>query len=142
LVFAAGSFSVLLDEMSSFTRNLFHIIEISECGSEEIEGTIKSWEFNKGEGWNRSTQQSASFPHSFGFRTEKPTIDVTGITRILKQTPSQTIKNGQVLTTFPDLAFLLPDELVVLQNKLEKQHCKLITEPDGRISSIGLITKV
>jgi 3',5'-cyclic AMP phosphodiesterase CpdA len=141
IVIAAGSFSAYLKEMSSTTRNLFHLLEIrSSVGDGEIEGGLKSWEFNQGSGWNRATSRSAMFPHQIGFSSAKPTFNNSKLISLLKATPYQSIKDDNIYREFPELAIMMPDELEDLQSKLLKQRIKLVFDGEGFPVSVGRVS--
>jgi 3',5'-cyclic AMP phosphodiesterase CpdA len=136
VVFAAGSLCAeLFKELQTATKNQFHIVtsksgELNEYG---LVGTIESWYWSYGKGWEPS-QPGSGLPRQcgFGFRG-----DLQGLARqILSVIGNNTVVWSVLLGQVPELAFLLPQDFLMLKTLLDKNGVG-IQDQDGLPYQIG-----
>ena len=137
-VLAAGSFSAILAELSTSTRNLFHIVKLRiEPSTERLIGEILTWEYNKGVGWRESTTISAALPHIARFCSPRPTIPIPEIHAACRSAAGSILRSNELCAKFPGLAFLLPDELAALCDEFSRNGIKLVLGADGTPAYLG-----
>ncbi len=142
LIFCSGSFSAYLNEIYTVTRNLFHLMTIDFDSNAEVSPlvSLQSWEFNFGYGWNKATFQSAGLPYKTSGRPKSPPNLQPDLSMFLKSNLKSYIPGDELITAFPSLNNLLPDELTALQNKLlEDEAQKLEIDQFGSIIGFGKI---
>jgi len=139
LVFAAGAFSAYLKELASVTRNLFHLVTVSNNQAGTLKGTVSNWEFNFGCGWTPSTFQSAALPYYVGFSLPRMLPDLNGLCKSCDSATGGQLRNNEVIQACPELENQLPEELTIIQNKLLKLGYKLTIKPTGEIEALGRI---
>lgn len=138
-IFCAGSFAAHLTELGTRTRNLFHLIDVtSTVGSYELNGSIKTWEYNYGKGWNPSSKKSAEFPHIVNIG-KRPSSNLKE--KIIKHIEDKKLDyyTAEMLRKeLPDLFSLLPDEIELMQRELsEKDRIDLELDEFDNISAFG-----
>lgn len=139
-VFGAGSFSKVLIEMGSITRNLFHIV-VAE--SNLTRGWINSWEYNISAGWVRSTKNSSTLPFHCGFGIDKTHINtlITKLHEIFQQSDSEVVSAKIILEKVPELFYITPETILELSSKLKKEYgLKPVFEDDGTFSFIAKVS--
>ena len=123
VVFAAGSLThINHGELASNTRNLFHLIDLrtTQLAHCTVEGTIRSWEFNFGGGWNPATTKSAGFPWIAGFGCRSTHNDMVGY--VLPQLNPGLSQWGTLEAAVPQLRYVLPQDKVAVLRVLQEQH--------------------
>lgn len=137
-VLAAGSFSAVLKELSTWTRNLFHIVKLrDEASTGRFIGELLTWEYNKGTGWRPSTHTSSALPHVARFCAPRPNILPQDIQALCNTKAGGILSSDELNTAIPDLTLLLPNELYSLQHDLAKAGIKLVLTPDGTVDYVG-----
>lgn len=137
-VLAAGSFSAILTELSTSTRNLFHIVRLRiERPSDRFIGEVLTWEYHKGPGWRKSTIVSATLPHLARFCSPRPTVSIDEIRDACLGAPGTILRSTQLYERFPALGLLLPDELADLSKDLDKHQMRLVLAQDGTPDYLG-----
>jgi|GEM_PF-3064750 len=137
-VLAAGSFSAILAELSTSTRNLFHIAKLQrETTNNHLMGEILTWEYNKGVGWRESTSISAALPHIARFCSPRPKIDIVAILVACSSSAGSILHSKELNAKFPELGLLLPDELADLCDKLSQKGIKLVLAANGTPDYLG-----
>jgi len=137
-VLAAGSFSAILTELSTSTRNLFHIVRLRvETPNDRLVGEILTWEYNKGVGWRESTKVSATLPHIARFCSQRPIISIGEIREACAGAAGTILRSTELNAKFPALGLLLPDELAALSDDLSRNGMKLVLAADGTPDYIG-----
>jgi 3',5'-cyclic AMP phosphodiesterase CpdA len=138
-VFAAGSFSAILKELSTWTRNLFHVVKLRrDLATGRLIGELLSWEYHKGLGWRKSTTVSAALPHVARFCSPRPDLELQSIKRRCETATGSLLRASDLNTAFPDLALLLPGELTNVGEALSKIGVKLVQTPEGTVDYLGL----
>ena len=130
-VLAAGSFSALLKELASRTRNVFHLVELSRSASHGVHGFVRTWEWRQGEGWVPSSSQSSDFPHLTGFGATL-TIDQISdrIQTLAEKVPSRWLFSWEdIRDSGAEIEHLTPGEFLQLARRLEEIDFRL--EPRG-----------
>lgn len=139
IIFAAGAFSAYLKELSSITRNLFHILQLSNT-SGQIFGKLQTWEFNYGSGWRCATTQSATIPHFSGFSI--PRQDLGFLEQVYTQCDQalgHQLREEEIQGNFPQFTRLLPEELNAAKSTSLERGYKLVVGPLGTVERIGKI---
>jgi predicted phosphodiesterase len=137
-VLCAGSFSAMLGSIGTITRNVFHLvtIEFDDANNSNFTGYVKTWEFNLGLGWNVATAQSTHFPHLLPLGPPPEDDLASSIIYYLKEKDLRKIDVGDLTKEFPSLEYLLPGEIVSLNNQLLQNGFKVQIDQDGRLDSI------
>lgn len=140
IVFAAGSFSAFLHEMSSTTRNLFHLIELDK--KDELSGVLRSWEYNDGLGWSPTARKSSGFPFVLQFKGSYHKVSSKELADfILNQNPAK-VDAEELYAAVPLLRYVLPDELDSLGEELERKYgLKFVYNDLGLIQEAGKISR-
>src|SRR5260221_8301511 len=72
-VFCAGSFSAILRDLGSVTRNVFHLVTCEESGPLRLlAAQVATWEFRIGTGWVPAAEDSADISHLAGLGSTVP----------------------------------------------------------------------
>lgn len=139
-VLAAGSFSAVLGELSTSTRNLFHIANLSyKETSARMVGEVLTWEYNMGIGWRESTIASAALPHISRFCSPRPQISLEDIKSACLEAAGFILRSSELYKDFPDMFLLLPDELTALSIKLRDIGIKLTLNSNGTPEYVGIV---
>jgi predicted phosphodiesterase len=121
-VFAAGSFSAMLGEIASISRNLFHVVTLQRRQSVEmpLRGVIKSWEWAKGKGW----VPARLFPFKIGFgRTTPLDVIVQNISKLVAARRSKSLVGERdLLKVADDLPFLTEPDIGIVTGELLSKH--------------------
>lgn len=112
-VFAAGSLSAYLNQLSTRTRNVCHFVDLAIAASGHLHGRIRTWEYNYAKGWNPTSVRSAEFPHvaSFG---PLPAGLMDRITELFVESGVDLLYAKDLYGRVPELRHLTPDELQTL----------------------------
>jgi len=138
-ILASGSFSVFLKKLGSRTRNLFHILEISNNGNEPIRGQLTNWEFNWGLGWNPTSKKSSGFPRVIKLSQDFSKINYKEIVDRINRSKIHRINHDELYKLFPSFESYLPDEVDGIERDLKKNHCKIRYDEYGLIDEIGRV---
>lgn len=143
LVLAAGAFSAYLKELSSNTRNLFHILTLTaDVGQWPAKGNLQTWEYNHGFGWRQSTTQSAAIPHEVGFMLPEQRPDfLDELCFQCDASPGAQLRDDELLAAFPQLKYMLPMELKNIAGSLLGRGYKLVVSPIGLVERCGKISR-
>jgi len=146
-VFAAGSLSATNSwGITTFTRNLFHIIEMD---SDSLQGCsnracVHSWEFHHGQGWVKTVIRSAGFPAHTGYgyrgRLDELAVDAD---RIVSTAQGQKLKWNQFLHHLPQVNHLIPADYIKSKKLLADDYGVevLVREDDVLPLWIGKLTE-
>lgn len=123
VVFAAGSFSIVLTELSPITRNLLHLVQL-ELEGNLLRGEVRSWEFNRGYGWSQASTKSARIPHVARFASSRVSLDVLtdAVETSTKANSPPWLPWEQAVTAHPELLNLTPDELDEVTKRLREDR--------------------
>ena len=136
VIFAAGSFSALMNEYGSAMGNMFHLLDIENPNilATELRGTIKTWTFQLGSGWIKSNLRFRGFPFTTGFgRTAAVPNMVNALSALVSSQSGVSIfAEADVLAAVPELPFMMPDEFEMLVGGLSSLGLKFICYEDGR----------
>jgi 3',5'-cyclic AMP phosphodiesterase CpdA len=130
-VFAAGSFSYInYGELASNTRNVVHVIDLQPALSAElsVQGTIRSWQYNSGVGWNPATLESVGFPFHAGFGCRKTVDEIVAAIRglIVARTPW-----AELQESLPYLRYILPATRTSVLNRLRLENSIRVLRDDA-----------
>lgn len=141
LVIASGSFSAMLYDIASTTRNLFHIISL-KVESSIFSGKIESWEYNHGFGWSKASRKSARLPFENRFRDIFTKVEPLKLKEFLENNQTMKVDANSIYTAFPDLQYYLPDEIDSISKDLEENYEVGFTlDQYGQIYEMGKIIK-
>lgn len=136
-VFAAGSFSAILNKLGSVTRNMFHLVEVVG-GQEFMSGVIKTWEFNYGVGWSKTSFKSGGFSPYQEFNSHARAIQASEIVSAFKSFGDLLVPRQALVQKLPHLSYLVPSALRVLSEELEAKHgIKITFDENGDILTMG-----
>ena len=123
VVFAAGSFSIVLTELSPITRNLLHLVQL-ELDGNLLRGEVRSWEFNRGYGWSPASTKSARIPHVARFASSRASLNVLtdAVETSTKANSPPWLPWEQAVTAHPELLNLTPDELDEVTKRLREDR--------------------
>jgi hypothetical protein len=130
LVFASGSYSIILEDLAPSVRNLFHIIDLKD-EADGLRGDIRSWEFNRGHGWSEASTKSTMLPHLARFSSVRPSVSsvAEAIASLVTTQDPPWLEWGRAMSQCDDIARLLPDELNELDRLLTTSH-RIVSERD------------
>jgi hypothetical protein len=130
LLFASGSYSIILEDLAPSVRNLFHVIDVSE-DTDGLRGEIRSWEFNRGHGWSEASTKSTLLPHLARFSSVRPSIPsvATAISALVAAQDPPWLDWAGAMKQCSDLARLIPEELDELNRILTTTH-NIVSEKD------------
>jgi hypothetical protein len=140
-IFASGSFSAILTNgLASRTRNLFHIITLSQSqlGSGVV-GRIKTWQFQQGNGWKPATNDSCDFPFETGFGCNVSETDIAEkICAIYKKSGQPLCKWSEICDKLPDVNYLIPSQFCRIKSILLESNIMMLPSPPDLPEIIGL----
>ncbi|HKV94354.1 MAG TPA: metallophosphoesterase [Candidatus Angelobacter sp.] len=139
-VFAAGSFSAMLGQISSVARNLFHLVQVESLDSPDVilRGSITSWEWAKGSGWVKALL----FPHHIGFGRRVTLETMLGQLRKLAASKRlrQSFNHDEILVAAPELQYSSDDDVSQMSGELRKDRLKF-AKPGG-VFELGKLNQV
>jgi 3',5'-cyclic AMP phosphodiesterase CpdA len=140
VVFSSGSFSgPIAPALNSKTTNQVHLLSIAPHDSANygcICGTVRTWEWNHGLGWQRA-ESGRGLPHSAGFGYRKPlAILASELKERFEDRPFATGK--EVYDCFPALRYLTPTDLQALAAVLSTKHNGRLEISSGEIKQFGV----
>lgn len=142
IVFAAGSFSAALyQELRTAARNQFYIIELPFQSPAQmgLVGSFRAWDWIAEKGWQPAgTQSGLPARGGFGCRLHPPALakEVSDALNGRESAPWQ-----QMTQAIPALHYLLPNDLVHLQQSLEDVHkLQILSDANGFPRQIGETT--
>lgn len=127
-IFAVGSFSAILREVGTITRNVFHMVELALPGDDgPLCGEVYTWEWQLGTGWMPATSRSSSIPFRTGFGATTPLNAIAEqLVRLAASDPTlHVFGEAQVLAAAPDVRHLTPAEFARLTTLL-KAHSLVV----------------
>lgn len=132
IILSLGSFSAYL----SNRQNQFYILELETVNgvpqhpASNCRGKIKAWDWADGTGWAVAKHDSG-IPGLAGFGFQGAFDQLASrIAQFTRGNPPY-CTHAQLVTTFPDLQYLLPTEIERLRHVLQKQYgLKVLPNPD------------
>ena len=142
VILACASFSAQInaDAQNKNPNQVHHLIcdpEGAINGGLTSAGTIRSWTWQPGIGWQRS-RGSAGLPHSvgFGYRGNvKLLADEVEAMLATRSTPVAQWK--EAVAAVPALVHLIPTDLNMLLKNFKSRGLDVLTERDGSFAQIG-----
>jgi predicted phosphodiesterase len=139
LIFASGSFSAMLYDIGSTTRNLFHYFTLTKKDS-LFKGSVQSWEYNYGNGWSRTSRKSAGIPFEIKFSDMFVDIDPKCFKDYMECESLMKIESKSIYSKFPDFEYYLPDETERIRIDLESKYgVGLKYDENGQVLLMGKI---
>jgi 3',5'-cyclic AMP phosphodiesterase CpdA len=133
-VFAAGSFSALLNAQGTSMGNMFHMVDLKATNAAGMRGCIKTWTFQYGTGWIPSNLKHRGFPHITGFGRQQPIPDlVNALVNLSSSHENQKLfLDSEVIAAAPDLEYSTPDDYASINMALGQYKLKLIDYDESR----------
>lgn len=135
-VFSAGSLSVeLYLELQSRARNQFYIVTLpfDTFGTMGFVGKINAWDWASGKGWVKA-QSASGLPWTSGFGCR---ADVAVLAANMASTITTFASWEDLIKSYPEVDFLLPNDLMLLIESIEGLGLKVMNDSDGRPVQIG-----
>jgi predicted MPP superfamily phosphohydrolase len=139
IVFSAGSLCAFLEpEIQAKARNQFYIIKFNlvDFNKYGFVGRFEAWDWSIGIGWMPASDNSG-LPTSggFGYRTQLDLL-ASKIAKFVNDSPK--MEWTEITSSYPELLYLLPGDLTILEIHLNKHHSiKTIKSSEGLIMQIG-----
>jgi predicted phosphodiesterase len=135
-ILAAGCFSSFENLQGTGINTMFHLIDFD---TNPNMGRVHSWEFNITSGWTQN--QNKMFPPETGFGSN---IDIdhlaSGINSMFLANGNRTILFDDIVSTYKDIQFIVPDKLIQL-NTILNQRYQLSTAPEFPLRP-SLVTQI
>lgn len=140
VVFSAGSLcAVLYETIASLVRNQFYIITIPIADTLRLGlvGEVMAWDWGEGIGWQpASGPVTRGIPHKSGFGMRGP-LNILAAT-VAAQVTQPTLAWDTLRTILPELKYILPRDLSVLEGLLRKRYdLKFVYDASGIPFQIG-----
>lgn len=142
VVFSAGSFSAhLYPELTGrHITNQFYILEVhvEHMASMGLVGQLYAWDWNVGNGWRAAlgTNTGLGIPRRSGFGANP---DVTIVARtIATHFKGRVTGWSEVMQAIPELPYMLPSVIAVLNTLLERDHELRIVFENGVPIQLGV----
>lgn len=141
VILAAGSFSALLQELGTVTRNVFHLLRIDGPGP-PLKGLLKTWEFRYSDGWRPATTASAGIPHEVVIRDRPSVTFYDDLKRWMRRKRKTFIDQAEIAAQFPCIGSLFPDELERLYRELSTvPNTKVVKDEFGGLRGLGRVRR-
>jgi hypothetical protein len=131
VVFAAGSVSaVLYHELTAFTRNQFHIVELdpNEISRLGLVGKFETWDWASGKGWKRADELGLPPYGGFGVRQ-----NVNGLAELVsRRIRGNSMMWKDVCDEFSEIHYLLPMDVKRLIDLLQSNYNALLLYDDKK----------
>jgi hypothetical protein len=139
VVFAAGSFSAILGKLFSVTRNTFHILDVVAADHNGARGTLWTWEWKLGTGWERASSDSCGFPFRSGFGASSSVLSLEEalVSRSARAPDQWVFSEPELLGEAPDLALLMPTEIEQLTKRLYSERRLELRQDDSGLFTLG-----
>ncbi|WP_439501575.1 metallophosphoesterase family protein [Aminobacter ciceronei] len=127
-IFSAGSFSAALyPEYGDKARNEFYILELeippSVSATSNLKGSISTWEWTYGNGWQRSRVGKGLGPRAaFGARIDIAAEAAKTASKLKAQNPGSSTLWDEVCAGSPFLNYLIPEDLAGFLEYLRADH--------------------
>lgn len=127
--------------LNTITRNLFHIVTLEDEGVDRHDrcGTMESWEFGMGDGWQLPNRQSARIPSKTGFGCRvRPHELAQQAAATLCQSGEKWLQWDRMLAAMPQLRYLIPLDLEAFDKSLQTDHkMRLYPAPPDHPDGVG-----
>lgn len=124
VIFAAASLGIHLDLTLSGMRNQFYCTDVYQKSTGRLLGKVAAWDWFMGTGWRKATPKPGGIFDGCGFGARQPIEDIAE--EISKLIPCSW---QDVASQIPNVAFLTPDEMNLLELRLRSQY-SVVIEPD------------
>lgn len=145
VILACASFSAQINaDAQNKNPNQVHYLvcdpESAESGGLTSAGTIKSWTWQPGNGWQRS-RGSLGLPHAvgFGYRGNVKLL-VDEVEALLSSRAAPVASWREAVAAVPSLMHLIPTDLETLLQNFASRGLDILTERDGSFAQIGRTT--
>lgn len=142
VILACASFSAQINaDAQNKNPNQVHYLVCDPQGAASggltSAGTIRSWTWQPGNGWQRS-RGTAGLPHAvgFGFRGNVKLL-ADAVETMLSSRPTPVAPWHDAVTAVPSLMHLIPSDLQMLLKNFESRGLDVLTERDGSFAQIG-----
>ncbi len=137
VVFAAGSLSAKLGDLSDKLRNQFYLVDIAlDTNGGPIKGTVRSWNWYQGLGWKKSLSQRDGIYTGCGFGNKQhPDTLADAIKTNCSQVPMQWPK---VIELNPELNYVTPKDFASFEKSLLERHSLEISKgQEGKLEELA-----
>ncbi|MGW9264983.1 metallophosphoesterase family protein [Gordonia terrae] len=147
IVLCAGTVGAKLwPEISTVTRNQFHLMEICNDfspGVGRLHGAIRTLTWGSGEGWYRTERQGAGLPAVGGFGCITSLDDLTKkITSFMEDESLAFISYRALVEHVPELPFQLPGHFESIQMSLETRGYEFSRNRRHEITQLSKVVTV
>jgi predicted phosphodiesterase len=125
-IFASGSFAAYKSNLIAGALNSFHLLTLSESRTENClnQGIINTYSFVPGKGW--LSYDNIYFPQNVGFGCRIPIADLLlRIHKWIEHTGKRDFFWSELISAFPMISFLTPNDLVLFQKKCKENGIHL-----------------
>jgi hypothetical protein len=125
----------MLHDYGSIFGNTFHTIRLEGNSPQNVKGQIRTWVFQLGQGWKRSSLEYRGFPFVSGFGANaSAAMLVQSIRTLAEAKPGQTrFFEGELLAAAPEIKYLTPSQHADLNQELSLHTLKVSALDDGHI---------
>jgi len=131
IIFAASSLGMLLDTSIDGMRNQFYCLDVDITAKARIIGTVSAWDWYVGTGWTKSTPKKDGIYDGCGFGPRAHLEEIAAAISSLVPSPWE-----DILKKLPDLKYLTPDEMKILERRLLISHDVVVEANDNGYWSI------
>jgi len=123
IIFAASSLGMHLDTSVDGMRNQFYCLDVGITRTTRLIGTVQAWDWYMGLGWTRSAPKKGGIYDGCGFGPRMHAEEIA--LAIANMVPCSW---AQAVQTMPELRYLTPDEMKILERRLAISH-GIVVEP-------------
>lgn len=127
VIFSASSLGFCLDVAKPGVRNQFYILELAQRESGGVRGQVRAWDWYVGRGWVSATPDKGGIYDGCGFGHRCDLGDIA--LQVASVATPLPYKWADVLSAIPELQYLTPDDLEVLETRLA--NLCIVVEPTG-----------
>ncbi|WP_440964772.1 metallophosphoesterase family protein [Massilia sp. GER05] len=126
IIFAASSLGMQLDTSVDGMRNQFYCLDVNMTATGRLVGTVEAWDWYMGVGWMRSVPKKDGIYDGCGFGPRAHVEDIAlAISKLIPCTW------GRAVQEMPDLKYLTPDEMKILERRLAISHGIVVEASDN-----------
>ena len=136
VVFAASSFSAMLDDAALRMRNQFYLLDLvlPSTGGAPL-GTVRAWNWYPGAGWRNADSPKDGIHTGCGFGERRHADILAGL---IDKNLHSTMRWNDILLAIPSLMNVTPRDMAGVERSLRTRHNIQITVgPDGKFDEIA-----
>lgn len=145
VIFSAGSFAAKLPAEFDGTRNEFYLMDVevpeNAGASSSVRGAVSTWVWHFGNKWRVPKASEGLGPRvGFGARLDVAKTAHEIRTTLLAKQAGSFVSWEDVCAAFPDLPYLVPEDLSDLVENLKTYHGVKVLHEDERIVQLQVAT--